>query len=300
MPQQKQFPTGPIFIALIIHVFVIALLLISFQLPAKTFQAAYDPINIVQAQLVDGAAIAAEKKRIADEQAALERQRQQLALQKKRAEEEKLRQQLAAKKRLEQQRLAAIEKAQQEQKKAEQARLRAEQARKEAEQAKRLAQQQAELERKRAEENERKLAAALKQQEEAKKKAELAAEQKRLDAILAEEEAEIRAAEEAARRAARQRQLDTMLVQYIGAITNKIQSRWRQPSGMETGQVYCIVYVEQSVGGYIQKVSVQKCQGGDEQLRISVEEAVWKSDPLPTPPDDELFQRQLKITFEPK
>jgi colicin import membrane protein len=58
--------------------------------------------------------------------------------------------------------------------------------------------------------------------------------------------------------------------------------------------------VEQAIGGYIQKVDVRKCQGGNQQLQKSVEEAVWKSDPLPSPPDDELFQRELKITFEPK
>lgn len=300
MPEHKQFSIASLGAALGIHILVVVLLVISFQLPPKASQAEYDPVNIVQAQLVDGAAIAAEKKRIADQQAALERERRQQALREKRAREEKKRLQLEAQKRQEQERLAQLKKAQDEQKKAEQARLKAEQARAEAEQAKQLAQQQAEQERKRAEENEKKLAQALKEQEEARKKAELIAEQKRLEAILAEEEQQMRAAEEAARKAARQRQLKTMLTQYIGAITQKIQRHWRQPSGMESGKVYCIVYVEQSLGGYIQKVSVQKCQGGDELLRRSVEEAVWKSDPLPSPPDDELFQRQLKITFEPK
>ena len=37
-----------------------------------------------------------------------------------------------------------------------------------------------------------------------------------------------------------------------------------------------------------------------EELRKSVEEAVWKSDPLPTPPDDELFHPELSITFDPQ
>ena len=127
----------------------------------------------------------------------------------------------------------------------------------------------------------------LKKQEEARKQAELQAEQERLGAILEREEAELREAKEAAQRAARQRELNTLLSQYVGAIKSKIQSRWRKPPSMETSNASCVGYVEQSVGGYIQKVEVQKCRGGDEQFRKSVEEAVWKSDPLPNPPDDE-------------
>jgi colicin import membrane protein len=57
--------------------------------------------------------------------------------------------------------------------------------------------------------------------------------------------------------------------------------------------------VKQAVGGYIEEVAIKKCSGGDDQFRKSVEEAVWKSDPLPAPPDDELFQRELIITFRP-
>lgn len=293
MANQKPFPISSIIIALLVHVGVFILLIIGLQITPRPNSGMVDPIKIVQAEVLDGATIEAEKKRIQQERARLERQRRELALKKQREKERQQRLALEAKQREEQKRQAEIKKAQREKKLAEQARVAAEKARKQAEEAKKQAEIQAEQERKRAEENARKLAEALEKQERD-------AEQKRLDAILAEEEAQMRAAEEELQRAARQRQLNTMLSQYIGAISNRIQSRWRKPAVMENQNVYCIVYVEQALGGYIQTVDVRKCVGGDEQLRKSVEEAVWKSDPLPTPPDAELFQRELKITFEPK
>jgi len=286
MVSQKLFSFSSIIIALIVHVGVFVLLIFGLQVTSRPNAGMVDPIKIVQAEVLDGAAIEAEKKRIRQEQAELERQRRELALKKQREKERQQRLALEAKQREEQKRQAEIKKAQRQKKLAEQARIAAEKAKKQAE-------IQAEQERKRAEENARKLAEALKKQEQD-------AEQKRLDAILAEEEAQMRTAEEQFQKAARQRQLNTMLSQYIGAISNKIQSRWRKPAVMKNQNVYCIVYVEQALGGYIQTVDVRKCIGGDEQLRKSVEEAVWKSDPLPSPPDAELFQRELKITFEPK
>jgi len=286
MVSQKLFSFSSIIIALIVHVGVFVLLIFGLQVTSRPNAGMVDPIKIVQAEVLDGAAIEAEKKRIRQEQAELERQRRELALKKQREKERQQRLALEAKQREEQKRQAEIKKAQRQKKLAEQARIAAEKAKKQAE-------IQAEQERKRAEENARKLAEALKKQEQD-------AEQKRLDAILAEEEAQMRTAEEQFQKAARQRQLNTMLSQYIGAISNKIQSRWRKPAVMENQNVYCIVYVEQALGGYIQTVDVRECVGGDEQLRKSVEEAVWKSDPLPSPPEAELFQRELKITFEPK
>ena len=53
-------------------------------------------------------------------------------------------------------------------------------------------------------------------------------------------------------------------------------------------------------GGGIQEVDVRECKGGGDQLRKSVEDAVWKSDPLPLPTDEELFRSELLITFDPE
>lgn len=288
MANEKQYLSRSAFIAIAVHVLIFALFIIGFEMRPESSQALVDPVNIVEAEVIDGQAIEDEQRRIREEKEARERKRREEELRKKREAEEKKRQEEEARKKAEQQRLAEIKKAEEEKRLAEEQRKQAEEAKK-----------QAELERQKAEEDARKLAEELKKQEQARKQAESQAEQERLDAILEQEEAELREAEETAQRAARQRELNTLLSQYVGAIKSKIQSRWRKPPSMETANASCVVYVEQSVGGYIQKVEVQKCRGGDEQFRKSVEEAVWKSDPLPNPPDDELFSRQLKITFDP-
>ena len=57
--------------------------------------------------------------------------------------------------------------------------------------------------------------------------------------------------------------------------------------------------IKQAIGGYIEEVAIVKCNGGNEQFRKSVEEAVWKSDPLPSPPDDDVFLREFILNFNP-
>jgi colicin import membrane protein len=49
----------------------------------------------------------------------------------------------------------------------------------------------------------------------------------------------------------------------------------------------------------VQDVQVQKCTG-DETFRRSVEAAVWKADPLPTPQKPEVFDRELRFKFIPE
>jgi len=134
---------------------------------------------------------------------------------------------------------------------------------------------------------------AVLEQEEAEMKA--LEERKRKEA-----QAQLREQEEKVRQAARQRQLQSMLVQYIAAITAKVQNRWRKPIGASAETFSCYVYVIQNPSGFIQQVKVLECRGGDDQLKRSVEEAVWKSDPLPIPADPALFDRELKFKFEPQ
>ena len=113
----------------------------------KPNQAMVDPINIVQAEVLDGAAIEQEKQRIRNEQEARERKKREEQLRKQREAEEKKRQEEEAKRRAEEKRQEEIKQAQEEKRQAE------EKAKKEAE-----ARQKAELERKQAEEKARNLA----------------------------------------------------------------------------------------------------------------------------------------------
>ncbi len=290
-------------IAIIVHIAVFALFVLGFQMKPKTNQAMVDPVNIVKAEVIDGEAIEQEKQRIKDERTARERKKREEEQRKKREAEEKKRKELEAKKREEEQRQAEIKQAQEQKRKAEEERKKAEEAKKQAELEKQQAEEarkKAEEERQKAEENAKKLAEELKKQEEARKRAEEEAEQKRLEAILEKEEAEMKAAEEQAAKAARQQELNTLLSQYIGAIASRITSQWRVPPGVDAKNVYCKVYVKQLLDGGIQDVDVRECKGGGDQLRKSVEDAVWKSDPLPLPTDEELFRSELLITFDPE
>lgn len=303
MPAGPLYLTRSVVIAIVVHVVVFALFIVGFQMKPKPSQAVVDPVNIVRAEVIDGAAIDLEKRKRREEIEERERKKREEKLRKKREKEEKVRREAEQRKQAEEKRLAELKQAEEAKKQAEAAKKKAEDAKKQAELERKkaeVAKQKAELERKQAEEKAKKLAEELKKQEEAKKQAEIEAEQKRLDAILEREEAELREAEEKAARAARQRELNTLLSQYIGAISSKVQSRWRKPPGMESSNAYCNVYVWQTPQGYIEDVQVKECRGGDEQFRRSVEEAVWKADPLPTPSDDELFDRELKFRFEPQ
>lgn len=303
---RKRYFTRSTIIAIALHVVVMILFFIGFQTSHQSVSDNMEaPIDIVQAQVIDGAAIDAEKRRIREEQEALAQKKRDEALRKKKQQEEKARQEKEQREKAEQQRLAEIKQAEIAKQKADLAREQAELARKQAQEEQEKAKQaqlRAEQERKKAEDEAKRLAAELEKQEElkrqAQKQAEIEAEEKRLADILAQEEAELRAAEQQAKQAARQRQLNTLLSEYVGAINAKVTSRWRRPPSLELDNSTCVVYVRQATGGFIEEVRVLECSGNSDVLKRSVEEAVWKSDPLPTPADDELFQKELKLTFK--
>ncbi len=310
MTNQKLYLSRSAIIAVLVHVVVFSLFILGFQMKPEPSQALVDPINIVKAEVIDGAAIEQEKQRIREEKEALEKKKREEALRKQREAEEKKRLEEEAKRRAEaeaeKKRQAEIKKAQEEKRKAEekaeqeaQARKKAELERQKALEAKKAAEEKARQERIRAEENAKKLAEERKKQEEAKKRAEAEAEQKRLQAILEKEEAEMRAEQERAAKAARQQELNTLQSQYIHAIQSKVQNSWRKPLGMDTSNAVCRVRIKQAIGGYIEEVAIVECSGGNQQFRKSVEEAVWKSDPLPAPPDDDVFLREFILKFKP-
>jgi len=61
----------------------------------------------------------------------------------------------------------------------------------------------------------------------------------------------------------------------------------------------CEVRVKQGPGGIILEVSFGACQGGTPTYRLSIENAVYKAEPLPKPGDPSLFERDLIILFNP-
>jgi len=59
------------------------------------------------------------------------------------------------------------------------------------------------------------------------------------------------------------------------------------------------VTVTQVPGGEVTGVRVDSCSGGDDAFRESVETAVYRASPLPTPPAGVPFERVLELTFAP-
>jgi colicin import membrane protein len=132
-----------------------------------------------------------------------------------------------------------------------------------------------------------------------KKKAEEAAAAKK----AAEEKARL-AAQAELRRSMEAEERSTALMsssemaQWKAQIEAKIQRNWIKPPSAQAG-FECIVRVQQVQGGEVTAVHVDSCTGGDAALRESVENAVYRASPLPTPSNPALFDRNLILTFKP-
>jgi colicin import membrane protein len=120
---------------------------------------------------------------------------------------------------------------------------------------------------------------------------------------------EKRQAEEAQRRAEaelkarmvaeeRQQKLNSLRELYILAIRQKVERNWLKPAGSGKMPV-CEVRVMQGPGGIILHVDIGSCDGSTETYRASIQNAVYRAEPLPTPEDPELFERELNFFFNP-
>ena len=184
-----------------------------------------------------------------------------------------------------------------------------EKARLKAEEKKRKATARAEAKRKAKEEAKRKRAEKRKREQEARRKAEekkRAAARTEAERKVKEEARELKEAEnraqarreeqsrrrqrEAARRA---RQADIWRI----AIKKRIERVWLQPPADRIAP--CEVVVEQDERGEVLSAKVQGCRAS-QAWQDSLRNAVLKASPLPRPPDPELFDRRLVITFHPK
>ena len=84
---------------------------------------------------------------------------------------------------------------------------------------------------------------------------------------------------------------------YIASIQGRISRAWLKPASARSG-IVCSIDVTQVPGGEVTQVRVTNCNG-DEAVRQSIENAVYRASPLPEPPDPALFQRNLKLIFKP-
>jgi colicin import membrane protein len=155
-------------------------------------------------------------------------------------------------------------------------------------------------------EHEQEVAAAAAAKQEAQAAAEREAKQ-----------AEERAAEEQAQRAARDKakresELRAQLaaeerinaargstdeVAWLALIRDKVTRAWIRPPSARAG-VNCEVHVTQVPGGVVTGVQIGSCNG-DAAVRESIEAAVYRASPLPTPSNPDLFDRNLRFNFHP-
>ena len=137
-------------------------------------------------------------------------------------------------------------------------------------------------------------------------------EQDRLAKLKAEDEA-LNQKKKTADSAARHRQLadeianeeksrDARLAslqqRYVALITQKVHNNWSPPPSVPDN-LNCTVLVTQVPGGTVTNVQVPACNGDDAVVQ-SIITAVYRSSPLPAPPDPSLFDRSLKFIFDNK
>jgi len=129
----------------------------------------------------------------------------------------------------------------------------------------------------------------------AKLKAEATAQaKKRQNAESARRRAQLQK-EIAVEERARDARMATLMQKYLALIQQKVYSNWIVPPSA-TDTTVCTVDIQQVPGGDVTNVQVLQCNG-DDAVRQSVITAVYKSSPLPPPPDPSLFQREFKIKF---
>ncbi len=96
-----------------------------------------------------------------------------------------------------------------------------------------------------------------------------------------------------------QRRLKADRSAYELAIQQKITRNWIRPQ--ESGKMpTCEVRVLQGPGGIILDVTFGSCPGGTATYRASIENAVYKAEPLPKPSDPALFDREIMVSFKPR
>lgn len=145
-------------------------------------------------------------------------------------------------------------------------------------------------------------AAKLEEQQSAERKAKEAEEQ------AAQEQAQRAAREKAKREAELRAQLaaeervnaargSTEEAAWLALIRDRVTRAWIRPPSARAG-VNCEVLVTQVPGGVVTGVQIGSCNG-DAAVRESIQAAVYRASPLPTPTNPDLFDRNLKFNFHP-
>lgn len=148
-----------------------------------------------------------------------------------------------------------------------------------------------------------------------RKQAEEEAERKKTEAAEAKrkKEEEARAAQDAKAKAEHEADLKRQLAaeeegaavarsgvvdEYRALLVQTIERNWIRPPSARAG-LECTLYVSQAPGGTVVDVKLGACNG-DQSVRESIVNAVYRASPLPAPRDPRAFERRLEIVFKPK
>jgi colicin import membrane protein len=251
--------------AVLLHAILIALLVVSFRVVSRPGE-----IPAMQATVVRDPAPELE-------QARQEEERKRKEAEAKKVEDERKREETA-----EQARQEAEHKKQEEEKKKEEDKKKQEQEQERRKKEETEKKKQADAEKRKRDDEQKK------QQEQRKKQAE-----ETLREQLAEEE-KARSAAKVARAARMAPEVD----KYKAAIRQKVERNWIRPASSRKG-LQCTVHVRQAPGGEVLEAKVVR-SSGDPIYDRSVENAVYKASPLPTPPNPEVFDRDIEFIFRPE
>ncbi len=229
-----------------------------------------------------------EQEKIKEQAQAKAEQQKQAQEQVEKASQEKAQQEASRK---EQEHQLAVE--------AEQAEIRKQADVKHQQQADQLKKQQADQQKKQADQQ---------QKAEAERQQKAAADKQKLADIQHKQQEEADSREKAAREAELKRQLaeeegrsnavdSGALAQYMSVLQQRINNNWNRPLSATSG-VQCDIKISQTSNGTVVSAQVTQCNG-DPALKQSIEQAVYKSSPLPLPQDSRLFERNLLFRFKP-
>lgn len=87
-----------------------------------------------------------------------------------------------------------------------------------------------------------------------------------------------------------------LLARYRAAIQAAVHAKWTRPDSVPPG-AQCRLIIRQLPGGQVMSAEVAAPCAYDEQGRRSIEAAVLKAQPLPYAGFEEVFNRQLNMTF---
>lgn len=85
---------------------------------------------------------------------------------------------------------------------------------------------------------------------------------------------------------------------YLFALQQRVDRNWVKPASAKPG-LECIIRIRQTPGGEVVNATIISCDG-DAAVKRSIEAAVYKSSPLPTPDNPILFDPNLVFEFKPE